>query len=46
MVWIVSQVAAGGIAALSGILASVVWHAGLALSGVALVAAGRNPSAA
>lgn len=40
MVWIVTGVLGGRIDTLSALASSVVWHAGFALSGVALVGAG------
>jgi len=47
MVWIFAQVLGGKIDALPVLLSSVVWHAGFALSGVALVgAAASNPAPA
>ena len=47
MVWIVTQVVSGKIDTLPMLLSSVLWHAGFALSGVALVgaAAGGSSSA-
>lgn len=45
MVWIVSGVLDGRIDTLNALLSSVVWHAGFALTGVALVGAGAKPSA-
>ena len=42
MVWIFSQVLGGQISVLPVLLSSVVWHAGFALSGVALVGASRQ----
>lgn len=46
IVWTGSQVIGGQIGTLAGVLSAVVWHAGFALSGVALVgAAGPSRSA-
>lgn len=45
MVWIVSGVLGGRIDTLNALLSSVVWHAGFALTGVALVGAGADPRA-
>jgi hypothetical protein len=42
IVWIAVQVGTGGISTLQAILSSVVWHACFALSGVALVGAGKK----
>ena len=42
MVWIFAQVLGGKITALPVLLGSVAWHAGFALSGVALVGASRE----
>lgn len=42
IVWIVAQVLGGHMTSLREVLASVVWHAGFALSGVALVGASRR----
>lgn len=45
MVWIVSGVLGGRIDTLNALLGSVVWHAGFALAGVALVGAGAERGA-
>jgi len=45
MVWIVAQVIGGKIDTLTLLLSSVVWHAGFALAGVALVGAGAKAKA-
>ena len=45
MVWIVSQVLTGQITTLGVLLGSVVWHAGFALGGVALVGASKKGAA-
>lgn len=37
IVWTASQVIGGQMGTLAGVLSAVVWHAGFALSGVALV---------
>lgn len=42
MVWIVSQVLGGKLDTLPLLLGSVAWHAGFALSGVALVGAAAD----
>jgi hypothetical protein len=42
IVWIVAQVLGGHITSFTEVLASVVWHAGFALSGVTLVGASRR----
>lgn len=42
MVWIVAQVLSGKIDTLPLLLSSVLWHAGFALSGVALVGAATS----
>ena len=42
MVWIVTQVVSGKIDTLPMLLSSVLWHAGFALSGVALVGAAAS----
>ncbi len=42
MVWIFAQVVSGKIDTLTLLLSSVVWHAGFALTGVALVGAGAK----
>lgn len=44
MVWIVTQVVGGKIDTLPMLLSSVLWHAGFALSGVALVGAAAEGS--
>lgn len=41
IVWIFAQVMGGKVTTLAAVLSSVVWHAGFALSGVALVGASR-----
>lgn len=45
MVWIFAQVMGGKIDALTVLLGSVVWHAGFALAGVALVGGGAGAPA-
>lgn len=46
MVWIFSQVIGGKIDSLPLLLGSVAWHAGFALSGVALVGAAADSAGA
>jgi len=45
IVWIFAQVAGGQMVSLGAIIGSVVWHAGFALGGVALVGASRGSAA-
>lgn len=42
IVWTASQVVGGQMSTLAGVFGAVVWHAGFALSGVALVGAGGH----
>jgi len=41
IVWTAGQVMSGSISSLTGVLSAAAWHAGFALSGVALVGASR-----
>ncbi len=46
MMWICAQVLSGEIDTLGMLMSSVAWHAAFALSGVALVGAAAQPTAA
>jgi len=45
IVWTFSQVVTGQMSTMAAIVGAVVWHAGFALSGVALMGAARTPQA-